>query len=320
MSYIHWLRNLVGQRKIMLCYASVILQDDSGRVLLQRRTDFDTWGLPGGVMELDETIAACARRELEEETGLCAGSLRLTGVYSEPRYDVTYPNGDQVHQFTVTYAGRVAGGEMRVDGTENSDQRFFDLADIPWAGLSIFYRHMLLDALSSKPPSVPAPFTRSPIENQIEVVRACTGPATIIGVGATAVTLQSDGCALVVRRADSQDWTYPAGYLHIGENFAHTARRETLEETGIETLPERLMGVYSPLEPWRYPNGDRVQSVTAVVLSRPQGGLLQPDGDEITHTDWIAPAELVRRGAHPILDGLHRAVLAHLTNGEIFCA
>jgi len=98
MSYIKWLREKIGTQKTILVFTTVILRDEGGRILLQRRADVDRWGLPGGVLEPGENILSCAQRELEEETGLTAGELSLVGVYTDPRYDSVYPSGDQVQQ------------------------------------------------------------------------------------------------------------------------------------------------------------------------------------------------------------------------------
>ena len=49
--------------------ASAIVVDDA-RILLHRRQDNDRWALPGGKMELGESLAGCAIREVKEETGL----------------------------------------------------------------------------------------------------------------------------------------------------------------------------------------------------------------------------------------------------------
>ena len=60
-SYVDWLRKKIGTRKVFLPFSSVVARDEHGRILLQRRTDFDFWGLPGGVLELDEDLETCAR-------------------------------------------------------------------------------------------------------------------------------------------------------------------------------------------------------------------------------------------------------------------
>ncbi len=109
MSYVEWIRERVGHRKIFLAYTSVVLRDQDERVLLQHRTDMNIWGLPGGVLEPGEDIETCARRELLEDTGLLAGDLSLVGVYTDPKYDAIYPNGDQVQQYTICLKGLLAG-------------------------------------------------------------------------------------------------------------------------------------------------------------------------------------------------------------------
>jgi len=49
--------------------ASAIVTDSGGNVLLHRRRDSGLWALPGGVMDIGETIAQCAEREVREEQG-----------------------------------------------------------------------------------------------------------------------------------------------------------------------------------------------------------------------------------------------------------
>jgi len=77
LDYIQWIRSCVGHRKIILTFASIVLFDEHGRILLQRRTDFDFWCLPGGALEFDETIIKCAYRELLEVKGLVSSSYEL---------------------------------------------------------------------------------------------------------------------------------------------------------------------------------------------------------------------------------------------------
>ena len=68
--YIMDLRKIVGHRPLLQVGASVIVEDEKGRVLLQKRTDNHCWGYPGGSTELDERVEDAAARELREETGL----------------------------------------------------------------------------------------------------------------------------------------------------------------------------------------------------------------------------------------------------------
>jgi ADP-ribose pyrophosphatase YjhB (NUDIX family) len=60
---------------------AAVVTDDNNRVLVIQRRDNGTWQLPGGVLELDETPEAGARREVREETGVEVEPQRLTGVY-----------------------------------------------------------------------------------------------------------------------------------------------------------------------------------------------------------------------------------------------
>lgn len=59
-----------------------------GELLLMRRSDNGHWGLPGGFVEVGESVAAAARREVAEETGWVVEVGGLIGVYSDPATQV----------------------------------------------------------------------------------------------------------------------------------------------------------------------------------------------------------------------------------------
>ncbi|SFL34789.1 mutator mutT protein [Paenibacillus sp. 1_12] len=73
-----------------------IIRDDQNRILFQRRSDYGNWGLPGGGMDAGESIEETMKREIMEETGLQVDSCELYAVYSGPRMQYTYPDGNKV--------------------------------------------------------------------------------------------------------------------------------------------------------------------------------------------------------------------------------
>ncbi|MFP3123553.1 NUDIX hydrolase [Ectobacillus funiculus] len=130
MNYIQELRSAVGTRPLILTAAGVILLDAEGRILLQHRTDTNDWGLPGGFMEIGETIEDTARREIFEETGLTVGELKLFHIFSGDQMYYKYPNGDQVYNVIICYYSSDIAGEIRLD-EESKELRYFDIQSFP---------------------------------------------------------------------------------------------------------------------------------------------------------------------------------------------
>lgn len=108
--------------------AAAIVTDQHGRVLLQRRTDSGNWALPGGAMDIGETLQQCAIREVKEETGLDIEITGLLGIYTDPHHVIAYPDGEIRQEFTVTYLARVVGGTVTVSD-ESTDVRFIHPAE-----------------------------------------------------------------------------------------------------------------------------------------------------------------------------------------------
>ncbi len=78
---------------------------------------------------------------------------------------------------------------------------------------------------------------------------------------------------LLMQRSDNAHWGLPGGYVEPGESVPEAARREVLEETGVQVELGRLVGVYS--DPGRqvieYPDGQRVQAVNLCFEAFPVG-------------------------------------------------
>jgi ADP-ribose pyrophosphatase YjhB (NUDIX family) len=108
---------------------SAVVVDEHGRVLLQRRADSGNWALPGGAMEIGETLAQCVIREVREETGLDIEITGLLGIYTDPQHVIAYADGEVRQEFNVTYSGRVVGGALAVSD-ESTDVRFIDPGEL----------------------------------------------------------------------------------------------------------------------------------------------------------------------------------------------
>ena len=86
----------------------VVIPSPEGVVLIRRGSDpFEgQWALPGGFVEVGETVEEAATREAAEETGLAVELARLVGVYSDPDRD---PRG---HNVSVAFLARVLSGDL----------------------------------------------------------------------------------------------------------------------------------------------------------------------------------------------------------------
>ena len=129
--YIKYLRSYIGHLPILQVGASVIVEDEAGRILLQKRMDNGCWGYHGGSVELDECVEDAAARELYEETGLIADELHLWRVFSGPQTHYVYPNGDEVSNIDLVFVCRKYHGEMKRQESEVAELKFFDLDEIP---------------------------------------------------------------------------------------------------------------------------------------------------------------------------------------------
>jgi len=111
-----------------------VIYDPAGRVLLIRRKNEPFKGafaLPGGFVDIGETVEAACRREVREEVGLEVGDLKLVGVYSDPRRD---PRG---HTVSVAYLTRLPRALAPTAGDDAEAAQW--VAD--WRKLTLAFDH-----------------------------------------------------------------------------------------------------------------------------------------------------------------------------------
>lgn len=114
-----------------VCGVAIVPILEDGQIVLVRRRDDNSWGLPGGVVDWGEDISTTLYRELKEETGLQVVQIgRLVGVYSSPKRD------PRAHSICVTIEATVKGKFCIEDTHEISEVRAFPPPQIPYGKLT----------------------------------------------------------------------------------------------------------------------------------------------------------------------------------------
>jgi 8-oxo-dGTP diphosphatase len=111
-----------------------VIFDTEGRVLLIRRGNEpfkDAYALPGGFIEIGETVEAGCRREVYEEVGIEVGELDLIGVYSDPQRD---PRG---HTVSVAYLAHLPRAASPRAGSDAAGAEWVK----DWRGLTLAFDH-----------------------------------------------------------------------------------------------------------------------------------------------------------------------------------
>ena len=116
-------------RPMVTADVAVLRLETVPEILLVRRKNppfEECWALPGGFMEIEETLEEAARRELREETGIVAGEMIRFDTYDKPGRD---PRGRTITQLFVLI-WKESMGEP-VAGSDAKSLGWFDLTGLP---------------------------------------------------------------------------------------------------------------------------------------------------------------------------------------------
>jgi len=114
--------------------AAVAIINDS-KVLMLKRKDNKKWTLPGGTLELDESLSDCAIREIKEECGLDVVITDIIGTYTDPNIRIEYSDGEVRREFTIVFHGIVQSDNVILDDESSAYQwiSLDNVEDLPMA-------------------------------------------------------------------------------------------------------------------------------------------------------------------------------------------
>lgn len=252
---------------------------EDGRMLLLQRPATETWEPPAGRLSTGETFEEGAVRELHEETGLLVAPQRILATWVGAS-----PNGGSLA--AVTYIARMREEEVKISH-EHLGYRWVTLEE--WLDLPSWWSPENVRRVANSLrllPKEPSPRPRPPeYRGDGRVVPAHLGSGTVL--------VDLDGPeprALLLRRRKPPVglWENPGGMLEPGEDFVSAARRETLEETGVEAEPAYPW--WARVEPWRGPR-DREMYAGVGFLARHPGGEIRPENDAHDVRLWATEKE-----------------------------
>lgn len=109
---------------------NVAVTNDAGEVLLIRRSDNGNWALPGGAVDLGESLTHAAVRETLEESGIECEITGVSGIYTDPGHVILYTSNGEVRQeFSIVLTARAAGGQPTAS-SETSEVRWVPQAEL----------------------------------------------------------------------------------------------------------------------------------------------------------------------------------------------
>ena len=109
---------------------NVVVVNDAGEILMIRRTDNDNWAVPGGAIDLGESVAQAAVRETREESGIECEITGIVGIYSDPKHVILYTSNGEVRQeFSIVLTARPLSGQP-TPSSESSEVRWVPVSEV----------------------------------------------------------------------------------------------------------------------------------------------------------------------------------------------
>lgn len=299
------LRAVWGNRPLLGVAAGALIQDEQGRVLLQRRGDDGRWGEPGGGVNPGEDFLSGVRRELLEETGLDCPNLTWLGledgVQSGERMFLRYPNGHEMCIVDLLFHGTLPAAALADarpdDSGETLDLQWFLLDDLPALSSNINRNNINILRRRAGLPELPMgpvpPLDLSRSRTFWRDFRQLVGPEVPLYLpGSSVLVTDAAGRLLLLKHTHSGAWVLPGGKLDPGESLEDCARRELFEETGLSVQGLKRVQLLAGPE-FRFTDRTGVWDSVGLIYEAEgvTGDLRLPEG-EITEARWFTLDEL----------------------------
>ena len=109
---------------------NVVVVNDAGEILMIRRTDNGNWAVPGGAVDLGESVAQAAVREMIEEAGIECAITGIVGIYSDPKHVILYTSNGEVRQeFSIVLTACPLAGQP-TPSSESSEVRWVPSSEV----------------------------------------------------------------------------------------------------------------------------------------------------------------------------------------------
>jgi ADP-ribose pyrophosphatase YjhB (NUDIX family) len=130
---------------------NVVVVNDTGEILMIRRTDNDNWAVPGGAIDLGESVRQAAIRETKEESGIDCEITGLVGIYSDPKHVILYTsNGEARQEFSILLTARPVSG-VPTPSDESQEVRWVKPSDVLALTMDRSMRIRINDYLRGEP-------------------------------------------------------------------------------------------------------------------------------------------------------------------------
>jgi ADP-ribose pyrophosphatase YjhB (NUDIX family) len=133
---------------------NVVVTNAASDILMIRRTDNGNWAVPGGAIDLGESVAQAAVRETFEESGIECEITGIVGIYSDPRHVILYTSNGEVRQeFSIVLTARALRGQP-TPSSESSEVSWVPASEVPRYTMDRSMRIRINDFLTRNKPVV----------------------------------------------------------------------------------------------------------------------------------------------------------------------